>query len=301
LAKVKLSEIGISADLCHLILHDHAARPRRQRDHDPRTYPVRRIDSLAGHRAIAAGTLAPARRISMPHHVKTQALRDTGVSQVTPDFRYLPGRQDELPGPVSHGAVADNADPVPHTPIVAWIPAPYRVDFRSAGCTPATSYAALMSSSQYHLAGCERDGGQIGKTGSRCAGPGIAADPHGAALCEPAAITSSGVASDSGRAHVITASASRRCPRRGRGAKCPVTAVARLRRPGFRPVPGAGRHPPAATGDGAWPAVPSRAPRGTGGRGTAWRSACGAWSPPSARRRRLRLPPRARRRNTRLR
>ena len=123
LAKTKLSEADISADLCHLILHDHAARPRWQRDRDLRTYPVHRI--LSCHRAITADALAPARRISMPHHVKTEALRDTGVSQITPDFRYLPGRQDELPGPVSRRAMADNADPVRHTPIVTWMLAPY--------------------------------------------------------------------------------------------------------------------------------------------------------------------------------
>jgi hypothetical protein len=79
----------------------------------------------------------------MPHHIKTEALRDTGVSQIVPHFRYLPGGQDELPGPISRGAVADNADPVPHIPIIAWMPAPYRVDF-DLGCTQATSshYAA---------------------------------------------------------------------------------------------------------------------------------------------------------------
>ena len=97
MAKTKLSEVGITADLCHLILHDHAARPRWQRDHDPRTYTVDRIDKLAGHRTIAADTLAPARRIGVPHHVMTEALRDTGVSQVTADFRYLPGGQDDSP------------------------------------------------------------------------------------------------------------------------------------------------------------------------------------------------------------
>jgi len=98
LTETKLCKSGISADPCNLILHDRAARPRRQRDYDIRTYPVRCIDNLAGHRAIAADTLAPARRISVPHHVKTESLRDTGVSQVTADFRYLPGGQDELPG-----------------------------------------------------------------------------------------------------------------------------------------------------------------------------------------------------------
>ncbi len=107
MAKTKLSEAGITADLCHLILHDHAARPRWQRDHDPRTCTVHRTGKLAGHRAIPAGTLAPARRTSVPHHVKTEALRDTGVSQVTADFGYLPGGQDEMPGPVSRRAVAD--------------------------------------------------------------------------------------------------------------------------------------------------------------------------------------------------
>jgi hypothetical protein len=56
LAKAKLWEADISADLCYLILHDHAARPRRQRDYDLRTYPVHCIDNLADHRAIAADT-----------------------------------------------------------------------------------------------------------------------------------------------------------------------------------------------------------------------------------------------------
>jgi hypothetical protein len=112
LAKTKLCKVGISADLCHLILHDRAARPRRQRDHDLRTHPVHCIDNLAGHRAIEADTPAPARRISMPHHIKTEALRDTGVSQIVPDFRYLPGRQDELPGPVSRTS-SPRANPNP--------------------------------------------------------------------------------------------------------------------------------------------------------------------------------------------
>jgi integrase len=138
LAKTKFREAGISPELCHLILHDRAARPRRQRDRDLRTYPVHCIDNLASHRAIAADTPAPARRVSMPHHIKTEALRDTGVSHIVPDFRYLPGRQDELPGPVSRGGVADNAGPVLHTLLSRGCPR-LIAPISDLGCTPATS------------------------------------------------------------------------------------------------------------------------------------------------------------------
>ena len=96
---MKLCKADISANLCHLVLHDCAARPRRQRDNDLRIHPGPGIDNLARHRAIAAYGSAPARRISMLHHIKTETLRDTGVTQIVPGFRYLPGGQDDMPEP----------------------------------------------------------------------------------------------------------------------------------------------------------------------------------------------------------
>lgn len=124
--------------------HDRAVRPGRQRDRDLRAHPAHCIDNLAGHPAIAADSPASARRISTPHHIKTEAFRDTGVSQVISDFRYLPGEQDELPVPVSRGAVADNAVPVPHTAIIAWMPAPF-ASISDLGCIPAASSSAAVS------------------------------------------------------------------------------------------------------------------------------------------------------------
>jgi hypothetical protein len=50
----------------------------------------------------------------MPDRIETEAFRDAGISQVLPDDCYLPGGQDELPGPVSRRAVPHDADPVPH-------------------------------------------------------------------------------------------------------------------------------------------------------------------------------------------